>query len=122
MRLNRVCRCLSVVVVLGLGRLAVAVPPQQPGSIVLDDMFVPLQAARHRKRIVLAEAAEAYDFVYADEQELGRKVRTLAGNFQLVSRHPALLAPWRNPIALQFASHKLMRLLTRDANDFAPYS
>ena len=38
-------------------------------------------------------------------------MRTLAGNFQLLTSYPGLLVPWRNPIALQLISHKLMRLI-----------
>ena len=38
-------------------------------------------------------------------------MRTLAGNFQLVALRPGFLAPWANPVFLQFVSHKLMRLL-----------
>jgi len=37
-------------------------------------------------------------------------VRTLSGNFQLVARLPSVLAPWRNPLWVQFLSHKLLRL------------
>ena len=43
--------------------------------------------------------------------EFRRKVRTLSGNFQLVSRLPAALLPWKNPVWIQFVSHKLFRLL-----------
>jgi len=82
-----------------------------PHDLLLDDMFVPLQAARRRKRIVLAEAAEAYDRAYDDEQELGRKVRTLAGNYQLLAKLPWLLNPQQNPVWFQLVSHKLSRLL-----------
>ena len=45
----------------------------------------------------------------ADEQR--RKVRTLAGNYQLVQLAPWLLAPWSNPLWFRFVSHKLLRLL-----------
>jgi hypothetical protein len=38
-------------------------------------------------------------------------VRTLSGNFQLLTRLPEALMPWRNPIWLQFLSHKILRLL-----------
>jgi biofilm PGA synthesis N-glycosyltransferase PgaC len=50
-----------------------------PADVLLDDMFVPLMVARHDKRIVLAEAAEAYDDACDDDREFVRKVRTLAG-------------------------------------------
>ena len=42
----------------------------------------------------------------------GRKVRTLAGNFQLVALAPWLLVPGLNPAWLRFVSHKLLRLLS----------
>jgi hypothetical protein len=40
-----------------------------------------------------------------------RKVRTLAGNFQLLAQEPRLLVPGVNPVWLQFVSHKVARLL-----------
>src|SRR5207244_12802307 len=43
--------------------------------------------------------------------EYGRKVRTLAGNYQLLTQLPQVLVAWRNPIFLQFLSHKIGRLL-----------
>lgn len=84
---------------------------QLPPDVLLDDMFVPLQVAERRKRIVLSEAAEAYDEAFSDEQEFGRKARTLAGNFQLVALLPWLLLPHRNPVWFQLWSHKLLRLV-----------
>lgn len=82
-----------------------------PSDVLLDDMFVPLQTAVGRKRIVLSHEAEAYDEAYADEQEFGRKVRTLAGNYQLVAKLPWLLSPFKNPVWFQLVSHKLLRLV-----------
>src|SRR5262249_18289446 len=41
----------------------------------------------------------------------GRKVRTLAGNYQLLQLLPQLAMPWRNPMFFQFMSHKAGRLL-----------
>src|SRR5208337_649498 len=43
--------------------------------------------------------------------EFRRKVRTLAGNFQLMSRLPAVLLPWRNRLWWQFVSHRALRLV-----------
>jgi cellulose synthase/poly-beta-1,6-N-acetylglucosamine synthase-like glycosyltransferase len=86
--------------------------PELPGDILLDDMFVPLQVAlATRKRTVLAESAEAFDVACDDEHEFVRKVRTLAGNYQLLARMPRLLAPGLNPVWFQLVSHKLMRLV-----------
>jgi cellulose synthase/poly-beta-1,6-N-acetylglucosamine synthase-like glycosyltransferase len=86
--------------------------PRLPNDILLDDMFVPLCVALStRKRVVLAESARAFDLAYDDEREFVRKVRTLAGNFQLFSRLPRLLVPGVNPVWFQLVSHKLFRLL-----------
>lgn len=82
-----------------------------PSDVLLDDMFVPLAMLQRRKRVALSHEAEAYDVAYADEQEFARKVRTLAGNYQLVAKLPWLLLPGKNPVWFQFVSHKLLRLL-----------
>ena len=83
-----------------------------PEDTVLDDLLIPMNVVLHGRRVIFEDHAVVFDRSSSDaREERSRKVRTLAGNFQLVSRHPALLAPWRNPIALQFVSHKLMRLL-----------
>jgi len=85
--------------------------PHLPSDVLLDDMFVPLRVALTTgKRIALAEAAEAYDVACDDEREFGRKVRTLAGNYQLVAKMPSLLVPGKNPMWFQLVSHKLLRL------------
>jgi len=83
---------------------------QQPAGTILDDMFQPLSIIRQGYRSVIDEAALVYDIWPEKMQgEFHRKVRTLAGNFQLVQ-----LAPWtltaQNRVVFQFISHKLMRL------------
>jgi cellulose synthase/poly-beta-1,6-N-acetylglucosamine synthase-like glycosyltransferase len=84
------------------------IPPQ----VVLDDVIVPMQACIAGRRVVFEARALAFDEPARDAAtERRRKVRTLAGNFQLLTLMPELLAPWRNPIALQFVSHKVLRLL-----------
>lgn len=82
-----------------------------PRDIVLDDMWIPLRLRLHGKRILFAEAAEAYDVAFEDEREFARKVRTLAGNWQLFAVMPALLSPLHNPSWFETVSHKLLRLL-----------
>jgi biofilm PGA synthesis N-glycosyltransferase PgaC len=82
-----------------------------PSDILLDDMFVPLRLAlTTRKRTVLAESAEAHDTACDDEREFSRKVRTLAGNYQLIAKMPQLLVPGVNPVWVSMISHKLLRL------------
>jgi len=81
-----------------------------PLDLLLDDMFVPLSVVHAMKRVVLAERAFVYDDSCDDEREFARKVRTLAGNYQLLAKLPWLLIPGKNPLWLQLFSHKLFRL------------
>jgi cellulose synthase/poly-beta-1,6-N-acetylglucosamine synthase-like glycosyltransferase len=86
--------------------------PPLPSDVLLDDMFVPLRVVLSTgKRVTLAEAAEAYDTAFDDDREFGRKIRTIAGNYQLLAKMPELLLPRRNPLWFQLVSHKLLRLV-----------
>ena len=83
---------------------------KQPSGIILDDMFQPLSIIRQGYRSVVDLGACVYDtWPKQASGEFHRKVRTLAGNFQLIQ-----LAPWtltfHNRVLFQLLSHKLMRL------------
>lgn len=83
-----------------------------PADTILDDVLIPMNAVAQGRRVLFEDNAIAYDRPSRNlAQEKLRKVRTLAGNFQLLAAHPWLLVPWRNPIFFQFVSHKLLRLL-----------
>ena len=83
-----------------------------PAGIVLDDMWIPLGIAAAGYRVVFAPDALAYDCAMAQPaDEERRKRRTLAGNFQLLHRWPALAVPGRHPLALRLWGHKWLRLL-----------
>ena len=83
-----------------------------PNHTILDDVAIPMNAVLGGRRVVFDRAARAYDFVAASPaKEFARKVRTLTGNFQLLQQMPDLLVPWRNPVFIQFVSHKIGRLL-----------
>jgi biofilm PGA synthesis N-glycosyltransferase PgaC len=85
--------------------------PMPPGTI-LDDVYWPLQVVMGGSRVLHDETARAYDRLPERvRDEFWRKVRTLSGNYQLLARLPAVLVPWRNPVWLQFISHKVMRLM-----------
>ncbi|MGD0730476.1 MAG: glycosyltransferase family 2 protein [Terracidiphilus sp.] len=84
--------------------------PMPPGTI-LDDMFEPLSIIRQGYRSVLDSSAHVHDvWPQKVEGEFHRKVRTLAGNFQLVQLAPWTLTP-KNRLLFQFVSHKLTRLI-----------
>jgi cellulose synthase/poly-beta-1,6-N-acetylglucosamine synthase-like glycosyltransferase len=85
--------------------------PLPPGT-VLDDVLVPMQVVAAGGRVVFEPLALAWDRPSQHPaQEQKRKIRTLAGNYQLVQLAPWLLSPTRNPLWFRFVSHKLLRLL-----------
>jgi biofilm PGA synthesis N-glycosyltransferase PgaC len=83
-----------------------------PEDTLLDDVLTPLRIVLKGSRTVFDPDAKAYDTVSCCAlAEYGRKVRTLAGNYQLLKHAPQAVVPWRNPIFFQFVSHKIARLL-----------
>jgi cellulose synthase/poly-beta-1,6-N-acetylglucosamine synthase-like glycosyltransferase len=86
--------------------------PLPPGTI-LDDVLTPMRTVLQGHRVVFDDRAKAYDRAAADgEEERHRKARTLEGNYQILALEPALLNPLRNPVWLQYVSHKVVgRLL-----------
>jgi cellulose synthase/poly-beta-1,6-N-acetylglucosamine synthase-like glycosyltransferase len=82
-----------------------------PLDIILDDQWIPMRLRLARRKLLLCLEAEAYDEAFADEREFGRKVRTLAGNYQLFARLPRLLVPLANPSWFETFSHKILRLV-----------
>jgi len=81
-----------------------------PREILLDDMYLPLSAYFRGYRLVVDEDARAYDFPTTLDTEFRRKVRTLAGNWQLFRYYPQLLGPL-NRMWFHYVSYKLGRLL-----------
>jgi poly-beta-1,6-N-acetyl-D-glucosamine synthase len=82
-----------------------------PADTILDDVLTPMRVVMAGYRVVFNDRARAFDRAAMDaDAEARRKVRTLAGNYQLLKLEPRLLLPWRNPVWLQFLSHKLGRL------------
>lgn len=83
-----------------------------PADTILDDVLIPMRIARRGYRVVFEAGARAYDRpAAAPREEFVRKVRTIAGNFQLFARERWLLDPRRNRLWLQTVSHKGIRLL-----------
>jgi biofilm PGA synthesis N-glycosyltransferase PgaC len=86
--------------------------PIPPGTL-LDDVYWPLRVAMRGHRVVHDDTARAFDRLpEKSSAEFRRKVRTLAGNFQLAALVPASLVPWRNPVWIPWVSRKLMRLVS----------
>jgi biofilm PGA synthesis N-glycosyltransferase PgaC len=83
--------------------------PLPPGTLN-DDMSLPLGAFFQGYRVVFEESALAFDYPTQLASEFRRKVRTLAGVYQVTKQYPALLGPG-NRMWIHFVSHKLARLL-----------
>jgi len=85
---------------------------QLPIGTILDDVLTPMNIARMGRRVIFDAQAVAYDIISKNaSQEWRRKVRTLAGNWQLLSLSPWIMFPWENPLWLRYVTHKLLRLL-----------
>lgn len=82
-----------------------------PDGLILDDMFQPLAIIRQGFRSIVDRSALVIDTWPARTgAEFSRKVRTLAGNFQLMGLAPWILSP-SNRVWFQLVSHKLLRLI-----------
>lgn len=85
-------------------------PP--PQDTILDDVYIPLAITRQGYRSIWEEEAKAYDRpAFTPDEEYRRKVRTLAGNYQIFRMFRDLLVPFKNAIAIPLLSHKLFRVL-----------
>lgn len=82
-----------------------------PPDTILDDFEITLSIALMHYRIAYCPDATATEYgSYSVKDELERKTRIAAGGFQLLSRHPGLLNPFRHAeLSFKFVSHKLFR-------------
>ncbi|MBU2102333.1 MAG: glycosyltransferase family 2 protein [Candidatus Omnitrophota bacterium] len=85
---------------------------QPPANTILDDVYIPLSIARRGYRCIWEPAARAYDApAYTPKEEYRRKVRTLAGNYQIFCLFFDLLVPFAKPVNMALFSHKLLRVI-----------
>jgi len=80
-----------------------------PDDILLDDVYLPMSAFFRGYRLIVEKSAVAIDYPTSLRVEFGRKVRTLAGNYQIIAAMPGLLGP-ANRMWFHFVSYKLGRL------------
>lgn len=84
-----------------------------PPGVILDDLYTPMRLILAGRRVGFQPLAVATDSRgHMSSAEYHRKVRTLTGVLQLCVWMRSVLNPLRNPVWLQFVSHKLMRLVT----------
>jgi poly-beta-1,6-N-acetyl-D-glucosamine synthase len=81
-----------------------------PVQALIDDAYLPLAAIFQGYRFVFERQAIAYDYPTQLDVEFQRKVRTLAGLYQVVGSYPRLLNVF-TPVGFHFFSYKLGRVL-----------
>lgn len=81
-----------------------------PEHILLDDVYLPMCAFFKGYRLIVEKSARAVDYPTTLQAEFHRKVRTLAGNYQLIYELPKLLTS-ANRMWFHFVSYKVGRLL-----------
>lgn len=81
-----------------------------PEGILLDDVYQPLCAYFQGYRITWEPGAKAFDYPASLKTEFRRKVRTLAGVYEIIGLFPRLLIPTHR-LWFHFVSQKLGRLL-----------
>lgn len=87
--------------------------PVIPEGTILDDVYVPMTVIKKGLRVLFEPEAVIYDDASVSESaERKRKIRTIAGNYQLLSMNKWLMSPITNPTFVQFFSHKILRLLS----------
>lgn len=83
-----------------------------PVQTLLDDVLLPMHICMQGYRTIFESKAIAFDRISMNlDLEKKRKIRTLAGNWQLLFLEPLLLNPAKNPIWIRFVSHKILRLI-----------
>jgi cellulose synthase/poly-beta-1,6-N-acetylglucosamine synthase-like glycosyltransferase len=84
-----------------------------PEDTILDDVVIPMRIALRNYRVLFDADAVAFDPQPLEPAaEKIRKKRTLAGNFQMLFRHPGWLLPWRNRLWWQLIAHKYLRIVS----------
>lgn len=83
-----------------------------PRETILDDVYTPLSIVKKGYRCIWEENAKAYDMpAFTPSHEYRRKVRTLAGNYQVFGMLKDMLIPFSTPVSIPLVSHKLFRVL-----------
>jgi hypothetical protein len=80
-----------------------------PTDTLVDDVVLPLGAFLHGYRVVFDDRAIAYDAPAPPGAEYTRRMRTMAGLWQMIARYPQVLTR-AHRMRFHFISHKMARL------------
>jgi biofilm PGA synthesis N-glycosyltransferase PgaC len=81
-----------------------------PPDTLADDAVIPLRGYLRGYRVIFDPEAVAFDYPTPHGQEFRRRMRTLAGMWQVYARLPQLFTKG-NRMRLHFLSHKFSRLM-----------
>ncbi len=82
-----------------------------PEDTILDDVVIPMSIVGKGYRVQYDPEAVAFDRLNESSQESRRKLRTLAGNYQMIFRPRSRGQPFGGLTGLMFFGHKISRLL-----------
>ncbi len=83
-----------------------------PPETILDDVLTPMRVLMQGYRVIFCEEATAFDSLSQNtKEEWYRKLRTLAGNWQLFSCGKEIFSLKKPFILWRLLSHKIFRLL-----------
>ncbi len=86
--------------------------PKLPKNLILDDVYVPMSIVQRGYRAIFDKKAIIIDKFSKDSKaEFKRKIRTLAGNFQLFVYAKWLFNPFSSYVTWEFFSHKFLRVI-----------
>lgn len=82
-----------------------------PEDTIIDDFVISMRIAEKGYRVIYEPAAYTEELPSENEkEEMKRKIRIAAGDFQTLFRYPQWLSPLKNPLlAFQYLSYKVSR-------------
>jgi len=81
-----------------------------PAGSYCEDVTLALYTRAAQKEVRWESGSRVYEVMRDPGIEFRRKVRTLVGNYQLLTQFWPLYLPWRGKLAFTLISHKLCRL------------
>jgi len=80
---------------------------------ILDEVVIPMTIAMAGYRVLFEPKAKAYDVHdMGSEGKRMRRVKSLAGCWQMLFKNPSWFLPWVNRLTWQLLSHKYLRLFS----------
>jgi biofilm PGA synthesis N-glycosyltransferase PgaC len=86
-----------------------------PAGSYCEDVTLCIYARQRGQLVVWEPETRSYETMRHPSIEFGRKVRTLVGNYQLMSQFWPVYMPWTGSLSFTLLSHKVTRLFIPEA-------